>query len=174
MFIIQCPILWYAKVCALPSAHSSLSCIPPLTSSTQLGDPKTLQASWLTTWHSYTEWVSPRGGFGFFYFYYLKLWEADISFKNISHQTNSRAVHLLSPLTWHPSERNGCWRQMTAAESDESTVFENQQNFLKPATSDVLHQFTDMLHGALCESRRVDQWDLSSSGIITFLIWWHI
>jgi len=24
MFIIQCPILWYAKVCALPSAHSSL------------------------------------------------------------------------------------------------------------------------------------------------------
>jgi len=23
MFIIQCPILWYAKVCALPSAHSS-------------------------------------------------------------------------------------------------------------------------------------------------------
>jgi len=24
MFIIQCPLLWYAKVCALPSAHSSL------------------------------------------------------------------------------------------------------------------------------------------------------
>jgi len=24
MFIIQCPILWYAKVCALPSARSSL------------------------------------------------------------------------------------------------------------------------------------------------------
>jgi len=23
MFIIQCPIVWYAKVCALPSAHSS-------------------------------------------------------------------------------------------------------------------------------------------------------
>jgi len=23
MFIIQCPILWYAKVCALPSARSS-------------------------------------------------------------------------------------------------------------------------------------------------------
>jgi len=23
MFIIQCPILWYPKVCALPSAHSS-------------------------------------------------------------------------------------------------------------------------------------------------------
>jgi len=23
MFIIQCPILWYAKVCTLPSAHSS-------------------------------------------------------------------------------------------------------------------------------------------------------
>jgi len=23
MFIIQCPILWYAKVCALPSTHSS-------------------------------------------------------------------------------------------------------------------------------------------------------
>jgi len=26
MFIIQCPILWYAKVCALPSAHSSFIC----------------------------------------------------------------------------------------------------------------------------------------------------
>jgi len=26
MFIIQCPILWYAKVCALPSAHSSCTC----------------------------------------------------------------------------------------------------------------------------------------------------
>jgi len=26
MFIIQCPILWYAKVCALPSAHSSSRC----------------------------------------------------------------------------------------------------------------------------------------------------
>jgi len=26
MFIIQCPILWYAKVCALPSARSSLKC----------------------------------------------------------------------------------------------------------------------------------------------------
>jgi len=25
MFIIQCPILWYAKVCALPSARSSSS-----------------------------------------------------------------------------------------------------------------------------------------------------
>jgi len=27
MFIIQCPILWYAKVCALPSARSSSLCI---------------------------------------------------------------------------------------------------------------------------------------------------
>jgi len=26
MFIIQCPILWYAKVCALPSTHSSCLC----------------------------------------------------------------------------------------------------------------------------------------------------
>jgi len=26
MFIIQCPILWYAKVCALPRAHSSCCC----------------------------------------------------------------------------------------------------------------------------------------------------
>jgi len=27
MFIIQCPILWYAKVCTLPSARSSSICI---------------------------------------------------------------------------------------------------------------------------------------------------
>jgi len=30
MFIIQCPIVWYAKVCALPSARSSYLCNPEL------------------------------------------------------------------------------------------------------------------------------------------------
>jgi len=29
MFIIQCPILWYAKVCTLPSARSSFKYFGP-------------------------------------------------------------------------------------------------------------------------------------------------